>query len=370
MTIQIQFTQSLADTYFDIELELPGNGISALLGRSGAGKTTLINVISGLVTPEQGKVQVGQHVLFDSDKGINLPVYQRNIGYVFQDARLFPHYSVQGNLLYGVKKHDDAYFETVTSLLAIKPLLARFPISLSGGEKQRVAIARALLSKPDLLLMDEPLASLDMPRKREVMPFLEELSEQVQIPIIYVSHSLQEILRLAHHLTILDKGKVLTSGKLEEVWASRAMRPWQSFSEHSSLFEGRIKCHHDRYALTCVSLADNADLWVQKINAEPQAPVRLQVRANDVSIALEKPVSTSIRNVLSATVLSVEPDHVGEDKQSISVSLRLASDCVLWATITPWALDDLNLQSGDQVYAQIKGVSVTQRDVAMAHQSD
>lgn len=367
MSIKIQFKQLLGETDFDIDLSLPGNGISALFGRSGAGKTTLINVISGLVTPKQGKVSIGEHVLFDSNAGINLPTHKRKIGYVFQDSRLFPHYSVKGNLLYGVAEKDDDYFDKVTELLAIKPLLKRLPISLSGGEKQRVAIARALLSKPNLLLMDEPLASLDMPRKREVMPFLEELSEQVNIPIVYVTHSLQEILRLAQHLSILDKGRIMTSGKLEEVWASHAMRPWQSFSDHSSLFEGKIATHHDKYALTCVKLAPSACLWVQKVDGEPGTPIRLQVRANDVSIALEKPISTSIRNVLPATVASIEALSTGEDKQSITVSLKLDEDCHLWATITPWALDDLNLKVGDEVYAQVKGVSVTQRDIALAH---
>ncbi|MHA2707856.1 molybdenum ABC transporter ATP-binding protein ModC [Vibrio owensii] len=367
MSIEIQFKQSLGETDFDIDLSLPGNGISALFGRSGAGKTTLINVISGLVTPKEGKVSIGDHVLFDSNAGINLPTHKRKIGYVFQDSRLFPHYSVKGNLLYGVVEKDDDYFDKVTELLAIKPLLKRFPISLSGGEKQRVAIARALLSKPNLLLMDEPLASLDMPRKREVMPFLEELSEQVNIPIVYVTHSLQEILRLAQHLSILDKGRIMTSGKLEEVWASHAMRPWQSFSDHSSLFEGKVASHHEKYALTCVKLAPSACLWVQKVDGKPDTPIRLQVRANDVSIALEKPVSTSIRNVLPATVASIEALSAGEDKQSITVSLKLDEDCHLWATITPWALDDLNLKVGDEVYAQVKGVSVTQRDIALAH---
>ncbi|CAM3036015.1 Molybdenum import ATP-binding protein ModC [Vibrio mytili] len=366
MSINIQIKQTLGDTDFDINLELPRHGISALFGRSGAGKTTLINVISGLLTPKQGKVTIGHHVLFDSKKGINLPAYQRKIGYVFQDARLFPHYSVRGNLLYGVTKNDNAYFDKVIELLSIQSLLNRYPNSLSGGEKQRVAIARALLSKPQLLLMDEPLASLDMPRKREVMPFLEELSSKVNIPIVYVTHSLQEILRLAQHLTIIDRGRVITSGKLEEVWASHAMRPWQSFSDHSSLFEGRITHHHPKYALTNVRLAPKSHLWVQKIVGEPDTPVRLQVRANDVSIVLEQPVLSSIRNVLPATIASIEEFKAGEDKHSITLSLKLDEQCYLWATITPWALDDLDLKVGDRVFAQIKGVSVTQRDIVSA----
>ncbi len=365
MSIKIQFKQQLGETNFDIDLELPCNKISAVFGRSGAGKTTLINVISGLVTPTHGKVQIGEHVLFDSEQGINLPTHKRKIGYVFQDSRLFPHYSVRGNLMYGVEEKDDTYFDAVIELLALRTLLKRFPVSLSGGEKQRVAIARALLSKPDLLLMDEPLASLDMPRKREVMPFLEELSEQVKIPIVYVTHSLQEILRLAQHLVIIDKGRVTTSGHLEEVWASHAMRPWQSFSEQSSLFQGKIALHHANYALTSVKLAPNASLWVQKIDADPNTPIRLQVRANDVSIAVEQPSGTSIRNILPAVVESIEVLHAADDKQSICVSLKLDEGCYLWATITPWALDELKLQVGDKVFAQVKGVSVTQRDIAL-----
>lgn len=366
MSIKVQFKQKLGDTDFDIDIELPRNKITALFGRSGAGKTTFINVISGLDTPSQGKVQIGDHVLFDSEEGINLPTHKRKIGYVFQDSRLFPHYSVQGNLMYGVDAKDQGYFEAVTALLAIKPLLKRYPASLSGGEKQRVAIARALLSKPDLLLLDEPLASLDMPRKREVMPFLEELSDKVNIPIIYVTHSLQEIVRLAQHLVIVDNGRITTSGRLEEVWASQAMRPWQSFPDQSSLFEGRIATHHEHYALTCVKLSSNAFLWVQKIKGDPDTPVRLQVRANDVSIAMEQPKATSIRNILPAVVETIETFHAAEDKQSINVSLKLDDGCYLRATITPWALDDLNLKVGDNVFAQVKGVSVTQRDVALS----
>ncbi len=367
MSIKIEFKQRLGETDFDINVELPSNKISALFGRSGAGKTTLINVISGLVTPAQGKVQIGNHVLFDSEQGINLPTHKRRIGYVFQDSRLFPHYSVNGNLTYGVEERDDAYFEAIVELLSIKSLLKRFPASLSGGEKQRVAIARALLSKPDLLLMDEPLASLDMPRKREVMPFLEELSDKVNIPIIYVTHSLQEILRLAQHIAIIDKGRVMTSGHLEEVWGSNAMRPWQSFSDQSSLVQGQIIEHHTKYALTRVKLAANASLWIQKVDGEPETPIRLQIRATDVSIALEKPKATSIRNILPAMVNSIEELKTSESKQSIRVSLKLDDECSLLATITPWARDDLELKVGDKVFAQVKGVSVTQRDVALHH---
>ncbi|OCH47737.1 molybdenum ABC transporter ATP-binding protein ModC [Vibrio cyclitrophicus] len=363
----LQYQQQLGETFFDIDLELPSSGITAIFGRSGAGKTSLINAISGLKQPDKGLISVSGTTLFDSKNGVNLPTHQRNVGYVFQESRLFPHMKVTANLKYGMKRSDQAHFDQIVSLLSLGLLLDRYPARLSGGEKQRVAIGRALLSKPSILLMDEPLASLDLPRKREVMPFLENLSETVQIPIIYVTHSLNEILRLANHLVIIEQGKVISSGVTEEVWASRAMQPWQSFSEQSSLFEATLAEHNDDYALSRLMLGKSTSLWVQKVSSEIGASVRLQVRANDVSIALEQPQSTSIRNILPVTIRSVETHQQGSNKQSVAVELELEPGCYLWATITLWALDELNLEIGQQVYAQIKGVSVTQRDIAVTH---
>ncbi|MEZ9565108.1 molybdenum ABC transporter ATP-binding protein ModC [Vibrio artabrorum] len=363
----LRYQQQLGESFFDIDLELPSHGITAIFGRSGAGKTSLINAISGLKPPDKGVISVSGRTLFDSDSGINLPTHKRNVGYVFQESRLFPHMKVVANLKYGMKRVDKAHFEQIVSLLSLGLLLDRYPVSLSGGERQRVAIGRALLSKPSILLMDEPLASLDLPRKREVMPFLENLSEKVQIPIIYVTHSLNEILRLANQLVIIDQGKVISSGRTEEVWASRAMQPWQSFSEQSSLFEARLTEHNDDYALSRLTIGKSTSLWVQKVSSEIGTALRLQVRANDVSISLEKPNGTSIRNILPVTIKSIETHQQGTDKQSVSVELELESGCYLWATITLWALDELNLDIGQRVYAQIKGVSVAQRDIAVTH---
>ncbi|MBW3698073.1 molybdenum ABC transporter ATP-binding protein ModC [Vibrio sp. T187] len=363
----IQYEQRLGETQFNIDVVLPNKGITAIFGRSGAGKTSLINVIAGLTTPKSGTVDIDGNVLFDSRSNINLPTHKRDVGYVFQESRLFPHFSVRTNLNYGVKKTDNEHFERVTQLLALEHLLDRYPSALSGGEKQRVAIGRALLSKPQLLLMDEPLASLDLPRKREVMPFLEELAEKVEIPILYVTHSLNEILRLANHLVIIDRGSVINSGPIEEVWSSQAMRPWQSFSERSSLFEASVEEHNDNYALSKLKLTEGVSLWVQKVDSDIGTPMRLQVRANDVSITLDKPQHTSIRNILAARIRHIETQHQTDDKQSATIELQLADDCVLAATITVWALEELGLQVGSQVYAQVKGVSVTQRDIAVSH---
>ncbi|KJY83856.1 molybdate transporter ATP-binding protein [Vibrio galatheae] len=365
--IVAKYQNTLGEVEFDIDLTLPGKGISAVFGRSGAGKTSLINVIAGLTQPESGLIRVGTHTLYDSQLSIDVPIHKRNVGYVFQDARLFPHFNVTNNLIYGVNEQDKAHFNEIVRLLALDTLLKRYPHQLSGGEQQRVAIGRALLSKPDILLMDEPLASLDLPRKREVMPFLEQLAQTVEIPIIYVSHSLNEVLRLADHLVVLEEGKVAVSGPIEDVWSSQAMKPWQSFSEQSSLFEGRVIEHNTQYALSKIELAPNVALWVQKIEGEVGSPVRLQVRANDVSLMLDKPKQTSIRNVLLGEVSKLETHSNNQDRISVSVEVELSTDCHLIATITAWARDELNLKRGMSVYAQIKGVSVTQRDVVLSH---
>ncbi|QFT12676.1 molybdenum ABC transporter ATP-binding protein ModC [Vibrio sp. THAF190c] len=363
----LKYQQKLGETEFDVDLTLPSQGITAIFGRSGAGKTSLINAISGLKNPDRGQIKVSGKTLFDSARGIDLPVHKRQVGYVFQESRLFPHMKVSSNLKYGVKTPDQKHFDQVVGLLSLEALLDRYPAKLSGGEKQRVAIGRALLSKPSILLMDEPLASLDLPRKREVMPFLENLSESVKIPIVYVTHSLNEILRLSNYLVILDQGKVLSAGQTEQVWASRAMRPWQSFSEQSSLFEAKIVDHNDDYALSKLALGDTTSLWVQQVDNPIDASVRLQIRANDVSLSLQQPQSTSIRNILPAIIRRVETQQHGHNKQSVAVELELESGCYLWATITLWALDELSLTIGQRVFAQIKGVSVAQRDIAVTH---
>lgn len=365
--ILIQFKQTLGEQHFDIDVPLPGKGITAVFGRSGAGKTSIIDIVAGLRTPDEGEIVISNKPLYSSQTGLNVPAYKRRVGYVFQESRLFPHYRVRGNLLYGVKEFDQSHFDKIINLLALEPLLKRFPIQLSGGEKQRVAIGRALLSKPEILLMDEPLASLDIPRKREVLPFLEQLASEIEIPILYVSHSLNEVVRLANHIVVIDDGKVVTSGSLEDVWSSRAMRPWQSFSEQSSLFEARVVRHNSDYALTKVKLAENVCIWVQRLEMDTNAKVRLQVRASDVSIALDKPDKSSIRNILKAKIAQIQTHSHGSNRQSVSVQLELEKRCYLWATITAWARDELELEEGMEVYAQIKGVSVTQKDVVLSH---
>ncbi|WP_305845073.1 molybdenum ABC transporter ATP-binding protein ModC [Photobacterium leiognathi] len=357
--LKIQFKQQLGDLALDVDLNVPMKGITAIFGRSGAGKTSLVNVLSGLTKPDQGEIKLGDHTLYNSAKKIFLSPDKRKIGYVFQDARLFPHYSVKGNLNYGVKVPDEAHFNDVVKLLGIEPLLHRYPSSLSGGEKQRVAIGRALLTKPDMLLMDEPLASLDMPRKQELMPYLERLAKSVNTPIIYVTHSLDEILRLADSMVMLNQGKVVISGHVNSVWSSPEMRPWLPAKEQSSLLSARVNYNHPKYALTQVMLSHNSFLWVSRLHQQRGEWVRVRIFSNDVSIAREMPLQTSIRNILAARVDKI---HYAEDER-VEVKLRVG-ETHLWANITAWAADELDLKIGEQVYAQIKGVNVTKDDLA------
>lgn len=206
--LEINVQKTLGEMELAVDLNLSAKGVTALFGLSGSGKTSLINLVSGLLKADQGFIRLNNRTLVDTEKNIFLPANQRKVGYIFQDARLFPHYSVQGNLKYGMKKPDQKQFDHLVELLGIGYLLKRYPLTLSGGEKQRVAIGRALLSNPDILLMDEPLSALDLPRKRELLSYLEKLTKEIQIPVLYVTHSVDELLFLAERVVLLEQGKV------------------------------------------------------------------------------------------------------------------------------------------------------------------
>ena len=252
--LELNFSQTLGNHCLTINETLPANGITAIFGVSGAGKTSLINAISGLTRPQKGRIVLNGRVLNDAEKGICLTPEKRRVGYVFQDARLFPHYKVRGNLRYGMAKSMVNQFDKLVALLGIEPLLDRLPGSLSGGEKQRVAIGRALLTAPELLLLDEPLASLDIPRKRELLPYLQRLTREISIPMLYVSHSLDEILHLADRVMVLENGQVKAFGALEEVWGSSVMNPWLPKEQQSSILKVTVLEHHPHYAMTALAL--------------------------------------------------------------------------------------------------------------------
>lgn len=350
--LSLNFTQQQGDHQLAVDLQIPARGITAIFGVSGAGKTSLINAISGLTQPQHGRIQLKDRLLFDAEQQISLPPEKRRIGYVFQDARLFPHYRVRGNLQYGMAPGMKAQLDNLVSLLGLEALLPRFPRSLSGGEKQRVAIGRALLTAPDMLLLDEPLASLDLPRKRELMPYLQKLAKQVDIPMLYVSHSLEEILQLADNVLVLDAGKVKAFGPLERVWSSSAMRPWLPVSELTSVLRVQVLEQHPDYPMTALSLGDQ-HIWVSRVNQPVKTPLRIRIASADVSLALQPPQHSSIRNILPAQV--VELLEVGDQ---VEVKLRIGIS-ELWARITPWARDELGIRPDQWLYAQIKSVSVT-----------
>ncbi|WP_039055175.1 molybdenum ABC transporter ATP-binding protein ModC [Enterobacter sp. Bisph1] len=350
--LELNFTQTLGTHRLRIAQVLPANGITAVFGVSGAGKTSLINAIAGLTHPQEGRIALNDRLLFDTQNKICLPPEKRRVGYVFQDARLFPHYKVRGNLRYGMAKSMAGQFDKLVALLGIEPLLDRLPGGLSGGEKQRVAIGRALLTAPELLLLDEPLASLDIPRKRELLPYLQRLAREINIPMLYVSHSLEEILHLADKVLVLEAGEVKAFGSLEDVWGSRVMNPWLPAEQQSSVLKVSVLEHHPHYAMTALALGDQ-HLWVNKVDLPLQSALRIRIQATDVSLVLQPPVKSSIRNVLHAKVA-----HCFDVDGQVEVQLEVGSR-TLWARISPWARDELMVKPGQWLYAQIKSVSIT-----------
>ncbi len=339
----------------DVDLDLPQRGISALFGHSGSGKTTVLRAIAGLERAPGGVVALGDEVWQDDARGLFVPVHQRAIGYVFQEASLFPHLSVRANLEFGRKRvparERRFALGPVTALLGIEGLLERRPDGLSGGERQRVAIARALLASPRLLLMDEPLAALDLRRKQEILPYLERMHAELAIPIVYVSHAPDEVARLADHLVLLDAGKAVASGPLTETLARVDLPP--SFADDAGVVLDTILAGHEEDALSRLEFAGGA-LFVGRRREAVGAHLRCRIHARDVSLALERPQGTSIVNRLPAVVTAVAatdtPGHV-------LVQLRMG-DSPLLARITERSRRELGIVPGLQLWVQIKGVAL------------
>lgn len=351
--LHLDIQHIIGDLNLQANITIPSHGVTALFGRSGAGKSTLINLIAGLETAQQGRITLNDNVLFDSQHNINLPPEQRNIGYVFQEPHLFPHYRIKGNLRYGIKRNPDPdEFDQIVELLGINHLLERYPASLSGGEKQRVAIGRALLSSPDILLMDEPLSALDLPRKQELLDYLSQLAQQLAIPILYVSHSLDEIIRLADQLILLDQGKIIAYDKTERVWYNDVFQPWQPHSQKISLLELPIYMHHPLYKMSALILGTQ-HLW---INHSPRYQIgdkmRITLASRDISLAREKPNQSSIRNILHGHITHIDKK---QDRVDIEVNVENYS---IWSTISLWAFNELNLQLNQTIFLQIKSVSI------------
>lgn len=359
MSLSVAIKHRFAGFEIDAAFEAPA-GITALFGRSGAGKTTVVNAVSGLLRPNEGRVVVDGETLLDTERHIAVPVHRRRIGYVFQEGRLFPHMTVRQNLAFGrwfAPKHAPAEnMNHVVELLGIGHLLARRPVHLSGGEKQRVAIGRALLSAPRLLLMDEPLASLDEERKADILPYIERLSGEVRIPVLYVSHSISEVARLATTIVIMREGKVLRAGPADELLADPGVLPALGRHEAGAVLTACCERHHDD-GMSELSHAGGA-LFLPKIDARSGDAVRLRIRASDIMLSLTRPEDISALNILAVTVDGIHP---GEGP-GVAVALQAGNDRLL-ARLTRRSVEGLRLTEGMQVFAVVKSMAVARSDV-------
>jgi molybdate transport system ATP-binding protein len=345
-----------ADFVLDVDLKLPEQGITVLYGVSGSGKTSLLRCVAGLERAHGAKVTVAGEVWQDDEQGVFLPVWQRPLGYVFQEASLFAHLNVEGNLRFGLKRTsrsaDASGVHAITQLLGISDLLRRRIHQLSGGERQRVAIARALLTQPRLLLLDEPLSALDHARRQDILPWLERLRDELHIPMLYVTHATDEVARLADTLVVLERGRVLTAGPAAEVMA-RMEGPVVLGDDAGALLAGTVQEMDERWHLMRVDFAGGS-LWLRKSQLQLGQQVRLRLLARDVSLATDKPLRSSFQNLLPCRVQAIKPDA---DPSQVLVQLR-CGETLLLSRITARAADSLELTAGKAVWAQVKSVAL------------
>ena len=356
--IQVRLQVTYPAFTVDVDLLLPGRGVTALYGHSGSGKTTCLRCIAGLEKPRQGFIRINDEVWQDSSKGLFLAPHKRALGYVFQEASLFPHLSVRGNLEFGLRRipanqrHVD--LQHAAALLGIEHLLERRPDNLSGGERQRVGIARALLTSPRLLLLDEPLAALDAKRKSEILPYLERLHDELDIPMLYVSHSQDEVARLADHLVLLSDGKALASGPIGETLA-RLDLPMAMGDDAGVVIEGSVIAYNAEYQLLSVGLpGSDLQMRIAHTPLPTGKALRFKVQARDVSLNLQPDDHSSILNRLPVTVVS---EVAADNTAHVLVRLDVAGTPLL-ARITRYSRDQLRLVPGMQLWAQIKSVAV------------
>lgn len=351
--IQARFHLQWPGFALDVDLALPGRGVTALFGASGSGKTTLLRCIAGLERAPEGRLIIDGEVWQDTNTW--LPTHKRPLGVVFQDAGLFPHLSVLGNLNYGLRRTKGerrVSLDHAIELLGIGALLARKPERLSGGERQRVAIARALALSPRLLLMDEPLSSLDLKRRTEILPYLERLHEELEIPVLYVSHMPDEVARLADYLVLIDAGRVVASGPLGET-LTRLDLPLKLGGDSGAVIEGKIGEVDRQWHLVRVDF-EGGSLWTRDQGIAVGRRVRVRVLANDVSLALEKSENTSIQNLLPGTVDAIADDaHPGQ----LLVRVRVGK-VVLLVSVTRRAAATLGLVAGQELWVQVKSVAL------------
>jgi molybdate transport system ATP-binding protein len=361
-TLHLQIQMSRSAFQLNLDLQLPSEGITAIFGPSGSGKTTLLRAVAGLEKNEQGRIQIGTHIWQDTSRGICLPTWQRPLGYVFQESSLLPHLSVAENLNFGLKRAlksagialADAQhaLQASVELLGIGSLLQRMPHELSGGERQRVAIARAIAMQPQLLLMDEPLASLDAARRQEIFPWLAKLRDELKMPMLYVTHSAEEVTRLADHLVVLDQGQVKAQGPVGAV-LTQVVNPVVMGDDAGALIAGHIGAVDAEWHLSRVDF-EGGCIWMRDAGLPVGKAVRIRILARDVSLATAEPLNTSIQNQLQGVIQSINPDvHPSQ----VMVVLKCGTEDVL-ARVTRRAISELGLQVGIPVWAQVKSVAL------------
>lgn len=339
----------------DARFDLPTPGVVALFGRSGCGKTTLVDVLAGLLKADVGRVVLNMAVLLDTEQRIDVPPERRRIGYVFQDARLFPHLSVAANLRYAQKRAAVASFvapDLVVDLLDLGPLMDRRTQQLSGGERQRVAIGRALLSQPSLLLLDEPLASLDASRREEVLPYLETLRDQLAIPMVYVSHNFDEVLRLATHLVLMESGKITAQGNLSEMSLNSGVRAIIGADAVGAIVDGTVLGTEQSSGLTRVQVGQGV-LKVHFGKVAQGAKLRVQLLARDLIVAARVPQQLSVRNCLTGVIITITDDVEDSDLVTIDIG-----GTMIVARVTKAATLELGLREGMAVWALVKTASL------------
>jgi len=358
--IDVDIGQQLGDFRLDVKFSAEAP-IVGLFGRSGSGKTSVVNAIAGIGTPERGSIRINKEVLYDAAERIDLPPNERRVGYVFQDSLLFPHMDVESNLRYGqrLRSPEDRFIDEarIVDLLGLETLLHRKPRALSGGERQRVAIGRALLAQPRILLMDEPLASLDVPRKMEILAYVERLRDELRIPIVYVSHSVTEIARLADTVVVLSDGKCVASGAVDEVMGRFDFNPATGWHDSGAVLDTRVAAQNVEDQLTTIAF-DGGELVVPHLDAALGERVRARISARDVSLALVKPAEISILNVLPAVVVAIDE----ASGPSVDVQLEVGAS-ILVARITRRSLRQLGICTGIRVHALVKAVAFDERSV-------
>ncbi|MEQ8391922.1 MAG: molybdenum ABC transporter ATP-binding protein [Thalassospira sp.] len=370
MSIGVNIHHKIKKFTLDAEFHIQAPGITALFGPSGSGKTTLINIIAGLENPTRGHIHINDHVIFEHTRRINLPIRKRRVGYVFQDARLFPHKTVRDNLYFGARRNSHKLArdeqDAIIDMLGLAPLLDRRPNKLSGGEKQRVALGRALLANPDILLLDEPLSALDHARKEEILPHFEWLRDHRKLPILYVTHSIDEVARLADNMVVIDNGKTLASGSVFEMLGRSDLPPLAGQFDTGTVLAARIASRDPKGEVSFLDCAGQR-IVVPYLGRRANKDVRLHIRARDVMISRTPPNDISANNVIPVTITKISSDQ----GDTLDVSLCFGHDAdasllaetsgrpTLHARITRWSGSRLKIGLHQKVYAVIKSVTVS-----------